>query len=320
MSPAAGRPRAGLELRQLEALVWIARLGGFHAAARRLGIAQPSLSARVKALEAALGVALLERAGRRPRLTPEGRELVDRAGRMLALLAEIERRVGARAALSGRVRLGLTGIAAVGLVPRLLERLDRSHPGVELELVVEASEVLRAHLLAGELDLALVAGPVHEPRLVSEPLGQVAMGWLAAPTLALPPGPLGPAELAELPLITDMRGSHLHGLARDWLARGGVEPRRQHACSSLPTRLRLAALGLGLALAPPSLAARELAEGRLRLVATDPPLPPLDYVVAVAGGPPGPAVQVVLELLRETVAADPGFHIRPPAARSIDRI
>lgn len=312
-----GRVREGAarlpKLEQLAAFREIVRAGGFHAAARRLGVAQPSISARLKELEALLGVALVERGARHLRLTPEGRELLDYAEKILALGREAVERVGARDRPAGRVRLGLTAIPAVTWLPRLVARLERLHPAVRLEFAVESSEVLRELLQRGGLDLACLAGPLELPGVTVEPLGTVAMAWLAGPGLELPAGPLGPAELARVPLVTDTPGSHLHGLALDWFRSGGVEPERHHACSSLPTRIRLAALGLGVAMAPASVARRELAEGSLRLLPTNPPLPGLGYVLAVVGEPPSPAVATVAELARRAMAEEPAW-LAPAAA------
>ncbi|MCC7047738.1 MAG: LysR family transcriptional regulator [Alphaproteobacteria bacterium] len=298
-----------MNLKQLEAFYWIARLGSFHAAARHLRVAQPSVSARVRELERHLDVNLFDRSGRSARLTPKGRELMAYAGQMLALAGEVEQQIGSRTALVGRVRFGLTSIPAVTWMPKLLHRMAKAYPGIDAEFVVDSSENMRAQLLRGELDVAFLAGPLSEPSLVTESLGAVAMGWLASPSLGLENRPLRPQDLADVPIITDVRGSFLHGLALEWFRHGGGEPRRQHACSSLPTRLQLARAGLGIAMAPPNVAARELAEGTLRLVIADPPLPELDYVIAVAGGARTPTVSVLLELAREAIGEEPSFDI-----------
>ncbi|MCC6469969.1 MAG: LysR family transcriptional regulator [Alphaproteobacteria bacterium] len=298
-----------MNLKQIEAFYWIARLGSFHAAARHLRVAQPSVSARVRELERHLDVNLFDRSGRNARLTPKGRELMAYAGQMLALAGEVEQQIGSRTALVGRVRFGLTSIPAVTWMPKLLHRMAKAYPGIDAEFVVESSENMRAQLLRGELDVAFLAGPLSEPSLVTESLGAVAMSWLASPSLGLETRPLRPQDLVDVPIITDVRGSFLHGLALEWFRHGGVEPRRQHACSSLPTRLQLARAGLGIAMATPNVAAREIAEGALRLVIADPPLPELEYVIAVAGGARTPTVSVLLELAREAIGEEPRFDI-----------
>lgn len=298
-----------MQLRQLEAFYWIARLGSFHAAARHLHVAQPSISARVRELEKHLGVALFDRGGRGVRPTVKGRELLAYAARIVEITGEIHQRVGERHALTGRVRFGVTSIPAVTWMPKAMRRLAQAYPGIEAEFVVDSSETMRAHLLRGELDLAFLAGPIAEPTVTTRPLSRTTMAWVASPELALPSGPLGPAELAELPVITDARGGYLFDLAVDWFRSGGVSPRRHHGCSSLQTRIQLARAALGVAIVPTSLTARELAAGTLRLVDTAPPLPALDYVVAIAGGTPTPVVSAVLDVALEAIAAEPNLEI-----------
>lgn len=305
-----------MKLRQLEAFYWIARLGSFHAAARHLHVAQPSVSARVRELERHLGVALFERSGRGLRPTAKGRDLLGYAARMIELANEIAQRVGEREALRGRVRFGVTSVPALTWMPKAMRRLGQAYPGVEAEFVVDASENLRAQLLRGELDLAFLAGPLADPGIATRPLARAPMAWLCAPELVLPAGPLGPADLAEIPIITDSRGSFLHALALDWFRAAGVEPRRHHGCTILQTRLQLARAGLGVAIAPPRHAARELAEGTLRLIDTAPPLPALEYFAAIAGGTASLAAKAVLEVALETIAAEPALEIGLPGASS----
>ncbi len=300
-----------MNLKQFEAFYWIARLGSFHAAARHLRVAQPSVSARVRELERHLGVPLFDRSGRNARLTPKGRELLHYAEQMLKLAGEVEQQIGSRTALVGRVRFGVTSIPAVTWMPKLLRRMAKAYPGIEVEFTVDSSENMRTQLLRGELDLAFLAGPLSEPSLITEALGKSGQVWLASPSLPLPNRPLGPADLVDVPIITDVRGSFLYGIAREWFRKGGVEPRRHHACSSVTVRLLLAREGIGVSIAPPAVAAREIAEGALRLITADPPLPELDYVIAIAGGARTPPVKALLDQAREIIAAEPSFDIAP---------
>lgn len=304
-----------MNLKQFEAFYWIAQLGSFHAAARHLQMTQPSVSARVRELERHLDVTLFDRGGRNVRLTAKGRELLAYADRMLKLVSEAEQHVGTRTALVGRVRLGVTSIPAVTWMPRLMQRLERAYPGIEAEFVVDTSERMRALLLSGDLDIAFLAGPLFEPSLVTERLGGVAMDWIVSAASPLPRRALEPKELVDVPVITDHRGSFLHGLALSWFATGGVEPRRHHACANLRTRIDLAKAGLGVAMAPAIAATTEIAKGELRLLAVTPSLPALDYVIAKPAGPSTPALRVVLELARKAIQDTPSYQISSsPAA------
>jgi DNA-binding transcriptional LysR family regulator len=297
-----------MNFRQFEALYWIARLGSFHAAARHLHTSQPAISARIRELEQELGVTLFDRSERKVRPTPKGHELLRYAAQMMAIAAEIRQRVGTREALAGRVRLGVPSISALTWLPRLLEQVARTYPGLIVEFSVESSEVLDEQMQQGLLDVAVLAGPVVSPKVTTESLGHVALAWLCSPRLDLAPRVLGAADIALWPVITDRPGSHLHAAAMDWFRAEGVEPTRHHGCSSLPTRIQLAAQGVGIALASPSAASRELSQGTLRVVETTRPPPSLEYVLAYstvgleAGG------RLVADIAKALIAQKPDLQ------------
>lgn len=299
-----------MHLKQFEALYWVTRLGGFHAAARHLKTAQPTISTRIRELEAELGVELFDRSRRHAVLTAKGRELVGYAEEMLRLASEIQQRVGTTHKLSGRVRLGVTSVPAATWLPTLVKRLAHAYPSIALEFIVENSEVMRDRLVGGDLDMAILSAGLPLPATVrTQPLGRVELAWLAAPSMGLPTGRVDPQALGACPVITDVRGSQLHTIAEAWFAAGDAAPHRHHACSNLISRIRLAAEGVGVALASPSAAVREIAEGALRVLAADPPLPTLDYVLAsMAPGVAPPAVSVVSTLALELIAERPSMQ------------
>ncbi len=76
-----------MEIKQLEAFYWIARLGSFAAAARKLHTTQPAISMRIRQLESDLGTQLFDTSRRTAQLTPKGRDLVDHAASMLTLMS-----------------------------------------------------------------------------------------------------------------------------------------------------------------------------------------------------------------------------------------
>lgn len=299
-----------MHLKHFEALYWVGRLGGFHAAARHLKTSQPTISARVRELEEQLGVALFDRSRRQAVLTAKGRELVGYAEQMLRLASDIQQRVGTRHKLSGPVRLGVTSVPAATWLPTLVRRLAHAYPSIALEFMVETSEALRGHLLGGTLDIAIVSSGLPLPPTVrAQPLGRVELAWLAAPSMGLPAGPVDPRTLSGSPVISDVPGSQLRAIADAWFAAGDTQPHRHHACPNLISRIRLACEGVGVALATPAAAAREVAEGALRVLPADPPLPPLEYVLASAApGVAPPAVSVVATMAMELIAERPGMQ------------
>ncbi len=297
-----------LNFRQFEALYWIARLGSFHAAARHIGTSQPAISKRVRDMEEQLGVNLIDRSERQMRLTAKGQELLQYATRIMAISSEIQQRVGTSAAITGRVRLGVTGIPALTWLPVLLERVARTTPGVVVEFTVDTSETLHRQIERGRLDVAVLAGPVAMAKLRTEALGRVPMAWLASPKLELPVNPLSAADLALWPVITDRDGSHLHAAAMEWFRADGVEPARHHGCANLSTRIQLAVEGLGVALASAVAATRELTQGSLLVVQTRRTPPHLDYVIAYPDISPSSAVRMVAGMVKTLIEQKPDLQ------------
>jgi len=145
-------------LRTLEEIV---RRGSFSRAAESLHLSQPAVSLHIRQLEERVGLAVLERVGKRAFPTPAGEILLhyaERAFRELDAAAHAIDRL--RGVVAGRIRLGTGATASIHLLPPLLKRLRVRYP--ELELIVRtgnAPDMARA-VAANELDVAVVTLPV----------------------------------------------------------------------------------------------------------------------------------------------------------------
>jgi LysR family hydrogen peroxide-inducible transcriptional activator len=156
-----------MDVRQLNALVAVADHGTFSAAARALHTVQSNVSTHIARLERELGVTLFDRAG--GTLTEEGRAVVDRARRiqseMEALVADV---AAVNHEVAGTVRSGIIGTTARWLVPDLLEAMAATYPKVRPVLVDATTTSLVPQVVAGPLDMAVVALPVDDAELTSE--------------------------------------------------------------------------------------------------------------------------------------------------------
>ena len=97
-----------VNLAALETFFWIVRLGTFHAAATKLNVSQPAVSARIRELEASLGLELFDRVGRSVRPTPQGRKVYEYADRILGEVENLVQQTGAAPAVSGTATLTFT--------------------------------------------------------------------------------------------------------------------------------------------------------------------------------------------------------------------
>jgi DNA-binding transcriptional LysR family regulator len=149
--------RAMLDADLLRAFLAVAERGGFTRAARSLNRTQSAVSMQVKRLEGAVGARLFARRGRAVQLTPEGDSLVGYARRIVTLNEEAMQSL-ARTDVAGTVRLGAIDDYATRVLPPLLARFSRDHPGI----MVELETGLTAHMLprlGTDYDLVLAMHP-----------------------------------------------------------------------------------------------------------------------------------------------------------------
>jgi len=263
------RPR----LDQLEALLWISKLGSFRAAARKLRLSQPAVSSRIRELENELGVCLLDRSGQRPRITVEGSEVLRHAEQMIGLAENFRARFGERGQFPKSIRMGAADSFALTYLSPLLQRLADLHPGTQIDLEVGFSANLDRKLQAGELDIAFLTSPTANASVSIEPLLDLDVAWLASPKLGIHGRRLVPADLQGRPIITNPHPSHLYSTVHDWFAGAGTVPQRLHTCTSLTVAAKLTADGIGISVLPPVVVRRELARGQLVKLMTTPELP-----------------------------------------------
>jgi LysR family hydrogen peroxide-inducible transcriptional activator len=161
-----------MEMHQLRYFVAVAQTGNFSRAAERCHVSQPSLSQQIQKLERNLKQRLFDRLGRRVVLTGAGRLLLDRATSILAAVEDAERQLrdGANDREGGRLSIGAIPTIAPYLLPWALEKLLRDHPRVELNVHEDVTQQVLASILAGELDLGMVALPISDERFQVETL------------------------------------------------------------------------------------------------------------------------------------------------------
>ena len=172
-----------LSPRQLQYVVAVAETLGFHKAAERCHVSQPTLSAQVKQLEDVLGVQLFERDRRRVLLTAAGAVVVAHARRVLL---EIDDMIAAAKQLiepcSGTFRIGVIPTIAPYLLPDVVPAVRARYPKLQLVFREEKTDALVADLREGRLDAGLLA--------LEADIGEWASGRIADDpfVVALPEG------------------------------------------------------------------------------------------------------------------------------------
>lgn len=250
---------------RMRLLVEIDRQGSLSAAARAVGIGQPSATQHLRLLEGAAGQPLVERTRRGSRLTEAGRLLADHAADALATLATGEAELRELAGLqTGTIHLGASTAPGVYVLPDTLGCFRRDYPGVRVEVEVAASGEILDRLLRGRIELALVGSTEADDRIVLEPFLDDEIVGVAKPgLLPVADGVVAPSALRTQMSLAREPGSSSQQLADAELAAAGVTPAGVWELGSSEGIKRAAREGLGFAFLSRYAVAEEIARGDL---------------------------------------------------------
>lgn len=288
-----------INLTFLETFVWVARLKSFTLAAERLNATQAAVSSRIAALEAELGVKLFVREHRRLSLTPQGVEALARAEPLLRNARVFVDEVSGTQGIRGTLRIGVIDTITYTWLIDLIRAAKDTYPDLTLEFSAETSLKLVELLRAGEIDLALIMGPLLEPSYANIELCTYSCHWVASPNLRFPPGPVSLERLADYPIICFPKNSQPHAHITRFFQQNGLETARFFAANSLATIIRMTIDGIGVATIPPIVAPRELARKELVLIEAEQPIPPMRFHATWFDGPARLVPATIAELARD---------------------
>jgi DNA-binding transcriptional LysR family regulator len=275
-----------LDLRRLRLLRELRDRGTVGAVAAALDYSPSAVSQQLRVLESETGAELLERSGRRIRLTESGLTLARHAERLLAAAEEAEAELAAAdGSVTGMVRIAAFQTATLALMPPALSELALTHPQLRLEVIEAEPEEALHDLALGELDLVIADEWEYVPRVRLEGLLReellregVRLVLPAGHPLATGGEPVRLAALAEAPWACGPPPSaHDKLVQRACRVLGGFSPDVRHRSTDLLVLFTLVRSGHAVTLLPDlvraeddsTLAVRDLAEGPLtRLVFT----------------------------------------------------
>ena len=293
-----------MDLPTVEAFVAVAEELHFGAAAARLHLVQSSVSAAVARLERELGARLLDRSPRSVALTEAGAAVLPEARRLLATAERMHVAARGDAGLTGSVRFGTFSALPVLDLPRQLVAFSAAHPAVDVRLSTSpsGSTGLAADILAGRLDIALVALPPDlTGGLTLTPLARYDFAVL------LPAGhrladraALDLADVADEPFVDSPAGFGHRVFSDRAFAAAGVARTVRVEIADLPTLGAYVAAGLGVAVVPVALVDPQ--DGAVVVPLRD----PFAWEVALATRPePSPAVAAFARLALDLFPAAP---------------
>ena len=253
-----------MEIGRLEAFVQVATLLSFSKAAEALYLTQPTVTARIQALERELGEPLFERMGRTIRLTDAGESFMPHAQRALQAVKE-----GRDAILTlrnvdrGTLSIGTAPTIGTYVLPELLERFGHDHPGVEVSIRTGRSEEVMSMVLADEVQVGFERFLTH-PEIETVTLYEDQIYLMASPGHGFARrSHVALSDVARDSVIFFDEGSSYHALSIGIFRDTGVAPRRTLDVDNLEMAKHLVMRGLGLAFLPRVAVERELSEGSI---------------------------------------------------------
>jgi DNA-binding transcriptional LysR family regulator len=228
--------------------------GSLSAAARALGLTQPTLSRQVAGLEEELGIALFERVGRGLELTPSGAELLEQVRAMGDAAGNLKlTAAGQSNAIEGNICISATDLVTILAMPILVQKLRRLYPDITVELI--ASNTI-SDLKRREVDIAIRGMQPTEPDLIARKIGDITAHLYASEQYIEQIGfPQSPNDLIDADFICDKPE-----VVMNILAGCGIKLTQRNfpvTSESVITQWELIKRGLGIALLPDQLAGTE---------------------------------------------------------------
>lgn len=241
----------GLNPDHLRAFTEVVGQGSFTRAAKRLNLAQPTVSLQIRELETRLGVRLIDRLGKRAFATAAGRELLEHARRIAEenerLLAAMRRH---RDGWLGQVRIGASTTALIYHLPPVLTDLRRRYPNLELVVTTGTTSGVIERILRNEIDLGIVSLPVTERLLDTVPLRKEPLIAIFSKRTSDLPARITPQFLLQQPLLLEFARAQVRALIIDWLSEGSPNPRPAMELDNIEAVKRMVASGLGASIVP----------------------------------------------------------------------
>lgn len=285
----------------------VCREGSVTAAAKKLRLAQSTVSAQLKQLEAALGVKLFSRSGRSLQLTEDGRSALRYADEIFLLGREMTEGLRGQKETASSLQVGvaesLPKLLVHGFLAPALQ--GKSPPAL---VCIEGGEDLLLRLAAHELDMVLTDHPIVAPTRVetfSHLLGSSSVSFFASAALAEALRPGFPGSLQGAPFLLPTHRTSLRRSLVQWFDAHRIRPRAAAEFDDSALLKAFAEAGHGV-FAAPGVIARELRRKYdVRLVGHAEGLREHFYAITIERRLSHPAIKKIVEAARELLSPPP---------------
>ena len=261
-------------------------MGGFRAAAAKLNLTQPAISARIQILEQDLGASLFVRDVKRTELTPEGRRLFAYAERAMFLEQETLAAFSETTPLKQTIRLGSSETIVATWLPDFLGDPGQQRNGLSFELTVDSTNSLRNAIVNREIDLAFLMGPVSEASVKNFALCEFEMIFAATQPLASQIDVWTLGDIAQQKILTFSRDTRPAMEIIELLQPYRSDALDMTTSTALGALVRLASAGHGICAMPKAVISTELQKGALVPLVTDVSLPSIAFTASFVSSSP----------------------------------
>jgi DNA-binding transcriptional LysR family regulator len=249
-----------MDFRQLEILQAIAETGSFTACGRKLHVSQSAISRQIALLEEELGEPLFLRVGRKVRMTPAAEALVQLGQRVSQDVRDTVANVTDRTReMRGTLRLSGGMTVCLYIFPTLVKQLRRSHPKLDVKMMVATAGRSVEQIRAGHVDAGLLTLPVEEADLVTMPVLREELLLVTMPGHPLAKRKkIAPQDLAGEPFVAFEAGSGTRRVIDRFFLSENIEPNIVMETENVEIIKAMVKTGLGIGIVPYIAVAREV--------------------------------------------------------------
>lgn len=252
-----------LDVRQLRALVMIAKTGSFTKAANELFLSQSAVSHCIRALENDLGCRVLHRVGKKVQLTPAGEELLHLSEKILDQLSSVRASIEQRNKWgSSRLSIGASLSICEYLLPPILQKTAALHPDRIISVSACDTGDAIERMRSSDLDLAVVIQPLNDEGISYEPLFEDELEFITSSDHSWVQSK-SPKDFQSEQLLLYSRNSYTFRAIDAFFRRQGITLNPRFEISSFEAIKQLIKLGAGISIMAPWVAAAEIAQGTL---------------------------------------------------------
>jgi DNA-binding transcriptional LysR family regulator len=266
-----------LSVKQIETFYWVAKLGTVQRAADKLHITQSAATKRLKDVEAKSAAPLFEEGGKKARLTAKGHEMLTLCESLLESIGRLQAYWDADRHVARVLHIGLTELVALTWFPAFLREMHDLYPNLILRPYVDISGPLQEQVIDGRLDLAILPEPELPAFVARIALGSASFAWFCRPGQFDSRRTVSLRELGTVPVIEEISLSVVTILSSRAFESAGVDPERICGGNNAVAVGGLVAAGVGVGLLPVDLFRRQLQNGLMQIVTTEPGVPAVRY-------------------------------------------